>query len=77
MEAFEEREVAKRDDCIVGEIYSIVLVLEVEFGSIYIKKKVYKKAHPCNTQIFNGRDFVACRCWFKRSREIFGGSANL
>ena len=50
--------------------------LKKDWINLYPEKKVYK-AYPCNTQIFDSRDFVACRYWIKRSREIFDGSANL
>ena len=39
MKSFEERQVAKRDNSIVSEIYSIVLVLEVRLSQYISKKK--------------------------------------
>jgi hypothetical protein len=58
VEAFEQGKIAQRDDGVVCKIYSIMLVLWVKLGLKY-RNSAIENAYPCNTQIFDGRDFVA------------------
>jgi len=53
MESFEERQVAKRDDGIVSEIYSIVLVLGVGLSQYISRTKKYIRTRTRVTPRFS------------------------
>jgi len=73
MEAFEQGKIAQRDDGVVCEIYGIMLVLWMELGSRYVNSAM-ANAYPCNSQIFDGRDFVAYRGCVSSSNTTIGSS---